>query len=65
MNNMLAGYMYSIGLVSAIIIPFILIIDAFVKPLLGYGPNSKRKKKKFEDDQIEVEIEKLREDSKK
>jgi fumarate reductase subunit D len=60
MNNLLSGYMYAIGLVSAIIIPLVLLIDGFIKPVMGVGPNSKRKKKVFEDEKKSAESESLR-----
>jgi hypothetical protein len=41
-NNLLKSYIYFVGLFSATIIPIFLIVDCF-KPLLGRGPNAKKK----------------------
>lgn len=56
MNHLLQTYMYSIGLISAIVIPTIFMIDCFY-PILGVSPTRKRKAhhlKKEEGDQKEA-----------
>lgn len=46
-NNKMKAYIYIIGLISIIVLPFIILVDCFF-PLLGRGPNSQRKKSKQE-----------------
>ena len=43
LNNMMKAYMYAIGLLSLVVLPFITLIDCFF-PVMGRGPNAKRKR---------------------
>lgn len=45
LNNMMKTYMYAIGLISVFILPFIIVIDCFF-PVMGRGPNAKKREKK-------------------
>ena len=49
LNNMMKGYMYAIGLISLVVLPFIIVIDCFF-PVMGRGPNAKRRPKKDKKD---------------
>lgn len=43
LNNMMKAYMYAIGLISLLVLPFITIIDCFF-PVMGRGPNAKKRR---------------------